>query len=109
MRTIKEFNDSYELICDGGGLSIEVPAVVQFLNVAFSDFLKVEGFRYKQVSTIRGIPRVETNLPDIMPYVGNVMHSELEDKISILLKVEFEIEERLRSINLDKHGKPLSI
>jgi hypothetical protein len=109
MRTIKEFNDSYELVCDGGGLSIEVPAVVQFLNVAFSDFLKVDGFRYKQVSTIRGIPRVETNLTEIMPYVGHVIHSELEEKISLILKVEFEIEERLRSINLDKNGKPLSI
>ena len=40
MRTIKEFNDSYELVCDGGGLTIDVPSVVQFLNLAFSDFLK---------------------------------------------------------------------
>ena len=44
------------------GLSIEVPAVVQFLNVAFADFIKIDGFRYTQVSTVRGIPRVETNL-----------------------------------------------
>ena len=109
MRTAKEFNDSYELICEGGGLVIDVPAVVQFLNVAFADFLKVDGFRYKQVSTVRGIPRVETNLTEIMPYVGHVIHSELEEKISLILKVEFEIEERLRSINLDKNGKPLSI
>jgi len=44
-----------------------------------------------------------------MPYVGHVIHSELEDKISLILKVEFEVEERLRSINLDKNGKPLEI
>ncbi len=109
MRTAEEFNNTYELICDGGGLVIDVPSVVHFLNVAFSDFIKIDGFRYNQVSTVRGIPRVDTNLTDIMPYVGHVIHSELEDKISLILKVEFEVEERLRSINLDKNGKPLEI
>ena len=34
---------------------------------------------------------------------------KLEEKISLILKVEFEVEERLRSINLDKNGKPLEI
>ena len=109
MRTAEEFNNTYDLICEGGGLVIDVPAVVQFLNVAFADFIKIDGFRYTQVSTVRGIPRVDTNLTDIMPYVGHVIHSELEDKISLILKVEFEVEERLRSINLDKNGKPLEI
>ena len=42
-----------------------------------------------------------------MPYIGRVIQSELEEKISLILKVEFEVEERLRSINLDKNGKPL--
>jgi len=27
----------------------------------------------------------------------------------MLLKVEFEVEERLRSLSLDKHGKPITI
>ena len=107
MRTAKEFNQTYELVCTGGGLVIDVPAVVYFLNLAFTDFLKIEGFKYNQVSTVRGIPRVDTNLTDLMPYVGHVIHSELEEKISLILKVEFEVEERLRSIGLDINGKPL--
>ncbi len=109
MRTAKQFNQTYELVCTGEGLTIEVPSVVQFLNLAFIDFLRIEGFEYKEISTIHGIPRVDTNLPDIMPYVGRVIQSELEEKISLMLKVEFEIEERLRSINLDKNGNPLTL
>nr|QPI16437.1 MAG: hypothetical protein NIOZUU157_00330 [Virus NIOZ-UU157] len=109
MRTSKEFNETYELVCKGDGLSINVPSVVQFLNLAFSDFLKIKGFEYKEISTIRGIPRMDTNLPDLMPYVGRIIQLELEDKISMLLKVEFEVEERLRSLSLDKHGKPITI
>ena len=35
-------------------------------------------------------------------------HEEIEQKITMILKVEFEIEQRLRSINLDKNGKPLN-
>ena len=72
MRTAKEFDQTYELVCTGGGLVIDVPAVVQFLNLAFIDFLRIEGFEYKEISTIRGIPRVDTNLPDLMPYIGRV-------------------------------------
>ena len=52
---------------------------------------------------------MDTNLPDLMPYVGRIIQLELEDKISMLLKVEFEVEERLRPLSLDKHGKPITI
>lgn len=109
MRTIKEFNDTYVHWINGSGLIIDIPSVVQYLNEVFNDLIKIKGFNCKEISTVRGIPRVDTNLDELMPFVGRVIHSELEDKISIILKVEFEIEERLRSINLDKHGKPLSI
>ncbi|BCU97799.1 MAG: hypothetical protein CM15mV19_0340 [uncultured marine virus] len=43
-----------------------------------------------------------------MPWVASVIHEEIEQKITMILKVEFEIEQRLRSINLDKNGKPLN-
>ncbi len=108
MRTAKQFNQTYELVCTGEGLIIDVPSVVQFLNLAFIDFLKIEEFEYREISTIRGLPRVDTNLPDIMPYVGRIIQSEMEEMISLMLKIEFEIEERLRSINLDKNGKPIT-
>jgi len=108
MRTAKEFNETHELVLEGEGLQIDVPSVVQFLNQVFNDLLKIEGFKYTEISTIRGIPRVNTNLTDILPFVGRIIHQELEEKISLMLKVEFEVEHRLLSINLDKHGKPIT-
>jgi hypothetical protein len=109
MRTAKEFNDVHVHYINGLGLLIDTPSVVQYLNEVFNDLLKIKGFLCKEISTIRGIPRVDTNLTEILPFVGRIIHQELEEKISIMLKVEFEIEQRLLSINLDKNGKPIII
>jgi len=109
MRTAKEFNDVHVHYINGLGLLIDIPSVVQYLNEVFNDLLKIKGFLCKEISTIRGIPRVDTNLTEILPFVGRIIHQELEEKISIMLKVEFEIEQRLLSINLDKNGKPIII
>jgi hypothetical protein len=43
-----------------------------------------------------------------MPWVGHTIHAEIEEKISMIMKVEFEVEQRLQTLNLDKHGKPLT-
>ncbi len=42
-----------------------------------------------------------------MPWVAAVIHAEIEEKITMILKVEFEVEQRLNSIGLDINGKPL--
>jgi len=107
MRTPEDFNKTYELIIDGAGLGIDIPQVVGFLTVVFDDLCKIEGFRLTEISTVRGIPRVQSNLVDLMPWLGHTIHSELEEKISMIMKIEFEVEQRLQSLNLDKHGKPL--
>lgn len=106
MRTSKEFNQRYELILDGPGLVIDIPAVVYYLDQWFDDLLKIEGFRCKEISTVRGLPRVDTNLEELMPFVGRIINQEIQEKLSLILKVEFEVEQRLASLNLDKHGKP---
>jgi hypothetical protein len=51
--------------------------------------------------------RVYTNLYDLMPFVGRIIDQELEEKINFILKVEFEIEHRLKSLNLSKDGTPI--
>jgi hypothetical protein len=107
MRTIKDFNEVYSLIIDGAGLGIEIPQVVGFLSVVFDDLCKIEGFRLTEISTVRGIPRMQSNLVELMPWVGNTIHAEIEEKIIMIMKVEFELEKRLQSLNLDKNGKPL--
>ena len=89
MRTIEEFNGVWHLIIDGPGLGIDVPQVVAFMNNAMDDLSTIEGFRLKEVSTVRGIPRVQSNLSDIMPWVARVIHAEIEEKLMMILKVEF--------------------
>ena len=42
-----------------------------------------------------------------MPFAGRILNQELEEKINFILKVEYEIENRLKSLNLDKYGKPI--
>ena len=107
MRTTEEFNGVHHLIIDGAGLGIEIPQVVAFINHVIDDLSKIEGFRLTEISTFRGIPRVQSNLTEILPWVGHLVHEELEEKLSIVMKVEFEVEARLKSLNLDINGKSL--
>ncbi len=108
MRTIEDFNKVWHLIIDGPGLGIEIPQVVAFVNHVMDNLSKIEGFRLKEISTVHGIPRVQSNLIEIMPWVSSVIHAEIEEKITMIMKVEFEVEQRLRSLNLDINGKPLN-
>jgi len=107
MRTIEDFNKVWHLSINGPGLGIEIPQVVAFMSHVMNDLSVIEGFYLKEVSTVRGIPKIQTNLVEIMPWVASVIQDEIEDKLSIIMKVEFEVEQRLQSIGLDINGKPL--
>jgi hypothetical protein len=109
MRTSTEFNDKYKNYIEEGhyGMAIDIPAVVSYVDTVFQDLIKIEGFQFSQIKTKYGLSRVYTNLDELMPFVGRIISNELEEKINFILKVEFEIENRLKSINLDKYGKPL--
>ena len=109
MTTTKEFDIEYIDYLETGfnGMEIGVPSVVHYVNTVFKDLIKIPGFKYSQIKTKFGLPRVYTNLDELLPFVGRIINNELEEKISLLLKVEFEVEQRLLSLNLDKNGKPL--
>ena len=109
MRTNSDFNEFYKDYLEEGfyGMEIGVPSVVHYMNTVFKDLIKIPGFKYSQIKTKYGLPRVYTNLDEILPFVGRIINSELEEKISLLLKVEFEVEQRLLSLNLDVNGKPI--
>ncbi len=107
MRTIEDFNKTWNSSISGAGLGIEVPQVVAFMNHVMTNLSKIEGFKLIEVSTMRGVPRVQSNLIELMPWVAAVIHTEIEEKITMILKVEFEIEQRLHSVGLDINGKPL--
>lgn len=109
MRTSQEFNEKYKDYIDGDhyGIDINIPAVLTYVDQIFQDLIKIEGFKYQQIKTKFGLARVYTNLDELLPFVGRIINQELEEKINFILKVEYEIERRLASINLDKDGKSI--
>lgn len=110
MRTSKEFNDKYKDYIEEGhyGMDINEPSVLAYVDQIFNDLTQIPGFQFSQIKTKFGLARVYTNLDEIVPFVGRIIHQELEEKINFILKVEFEVENRLRTLNLDKDGKALS-
>ena len=109
MRTIQEFNDKYKEYIDEDhyGMDINEPAVLAYVDQIFIDLTQIPGFKYQQIKTKFGLARVYTNLDDLMPFVGRIINQELEEKINFILKVEYELENRLSSLNLDKDGKSI--
>ena len=109
MRTIEEFNDKYKdyIEEDHYGMDINEPAVLTYVDQIFIDLTQIPGFKYQQIKTKFGLARVYTNLDDLMPFVGRIINQELEEKINFILKVEYELENRLASLNLDKDGKSI--
>ena len=108
MRTCKEFNEKYkDYLNSESGMVLELPSVLAYVDQVFQDLTEIPGFKYQQIRTIHGLARVTTNLQEIMPFAGRIIEQELEEKINFILKVEFEIENRLKSLNLDKDGKSI--
>ena len=109
MRTIEEFNEKYKdyIEEDHYGIDINEPSVLAYVDQIFIDLIQIRGFKYQQIKTKYGMARVYTNLDELMPFVGRIINQELEEKINFILKVEYELENRLASLNLDKNGKSI--
>jgi hypothetical protein len=97
MKTSKDFNDKYKEYIDGTnyGIDINIPSVLEYVDVVFRDLIKIEGFKYQQIKIKFGMCRVHTNLDELLPFVGRIIHQELEEKVNFILKVEHEIEKRM--------------
>jgi hypothetical protein len=109
MRTSKEFNEKYKEYIEEGhyGMDINEPSVLAYVDQIFNDLKEIPGFKYQQVKTKFGLARVYTNLEETLPFVGRIINQELEEKINFILKVEYELENRLKSLNLSKDGTPI--
>jgi hypothetical protein len=109
MRTAEEFNEKYKEYIEEGhyGMEIGEPSILTYVDQIFNDLIKIPGFQFSQVKTKYGMARVYTNLDDTLPFVGRIINQELEEKINFILKVEYEIEHRLRSLNLDRNGNSI--
>jgi hypothetical protein len=109
MRTSKEFNEKYKDYIEEGhyGMDINEPSVLAYVDQIFNDLIKIPGFQFSQVKTKFGLARVYTNLDNLLPFVGRIINQELEEKINFILKVEYELENRLKTLNLSKDGTPI--
>jgi len=109
MRTSNEFNEKYKDYIEEGyyGMDINEPSVLAYVDQVFNDLTQIPGFQFSQVKTKFGLARVYTNLEDLLPFVGRIINQELEEKINFILKVEYELENRLKSLNLSKDGTPI--
>jgi hypothetical protein len=109
MRTTTEFNQKYKEFIDEShyGMDINEPSVIAYVDHIFSDLTKIPGFKFQQVKTKFGLARVYTNLDELLPFVGRIINQELEEKINFILKVEYELENRLKSLNLNKDGSSI--
>ena len=109
MRNNKEFNIKYSTVLESGslGMQIDIPSVIAYVDEVFNDLTFIPGFLYTEITTQHGLAKVRTNLQDLMPFAGRILEQELEEKINFILKVEFEIQHRLASLNLDKDGKDI--
>lgn len=108
MRTSKEFNEKYKDYLNGdSGMLLDIPSVLMYVHQVFNDLTWIPGFKYEEITTRHGLAKVITNLQEIMPFAGRILEQELEEKINFILKVEYELENRLLSLNLDKDGKAI--
>lgn len=111
MRTSKEFNEKYKDYIEEGyyGMDINESSVLTYVDQILNDLIQIPGFQFSQIKTKYGLARVYTNLEDILPFVGRIINQELEEKINFILKVEYELENRLKSLNLNKDGTPIQL
>ena len=107
--TTEEFNFKYQDYIEEGhyGMDIHEPSVIAYVDQIFNDLIKIPGFEFSQIKTKYGLARVYTSLDEILPFVGRIINHELEEKINFILKVEFEVEKRLESLNLNKYGESI--
>ena len=96
----KEFNEKYKeyLEEDQLGMTFEIPAILHYVDEVFTDLIQIPGFKYSQIYTKFGLAKVYTNLEILLPFAGRILSQELEEKINFILKVEYEIERRLKII-----------
>lgn len=100
MKLSEEFNKKYAeyLEEDQIGMTFEIPAVLHYVDEVFTDLVQIPGFKYSQIYTKYGLAKVYTNLEILLPFAGRILSQELEDKINFVLKVEYEIQRRLKVI-----------
>ena len=96
--TTTDFNEKYKEYLEDGhyGLDISIPSVVSYLNEMFEGLVKIPGFKYSQIKLKFNMCRFYSNLHEIMPYFGGKMGYIIEKDINFMVRVEDEVNKRLK-------------
>lgn len=81
--TSREFNEKYKKYIEPGferrGLEIDIPAVTEYLDKVFQDFIKVEGFCFSMIKSKFGYCRFYAE-------PASIPTSEVEEEINKYLR-----------------------
>jgi hypothetical protein len=104
--TKEEFNIRYKSFLEEGfpGLVIEDPRFISQLDKFFTEITKIKGFKYYKVSEGNQLSLVmKTNISRILPVLGWVIESKIEEDLSYILDIEKEVMKRIKEKENDKH------
>ena len=89
--TISEFNNKFEPFKekDHYGLDIDIPSVIDYLNVEFEKLIKIPNFSYSQI-------KLKFNMSRFYCEPDSINSSEIERNINKLVK---EYDEQARNLS----------
>lgn len=91
-----QFNKKYfDYLSEGHyGLDINIPELVEELDIVFQELIKIPGFKYTQIKEKFHQARFYTNLSGILGVVGRMIDRKIEEDLTFFLKVEETISRR---------------
>jgi hypothetical protein len=104
--TKEEFNIRYGSFLEEGfpGLVIEDTRFINQLNKFFEEITKIKGFKYYKISEGNHLSLVmKTNISRILPVLGWVIESKIEEDLSYILDIEKQVKIRIKQIEDEKN------
>lgn len=101
----EEFNSKYSSFLEEGfpGLVIEDTRFIDQLDKFFSEITKIKGFKYYKISEGSHLTLVmKTNISRILPVLGWVIESKIEEDLSYILDIEKQVRIRIKQIQNEK-------
>jgi hypothetical protein len=102
----EEFNTKYSSFLEEGfpGLVIEDTRFIDQLDKFFEEVTKIKGFKYYKISEGNHLTLVmKTNRSRILPVLGWVIETKIEEDLSYILEIEKQVRIRMKKIQNEKN------
>jgi hypothetical protein len=101
----EEFNIKYSSFLEEGfpGLVIEDTRFINQLDKFFEEVTKIKEFKYYKISEGNHLTLVmKTNISRILPVLGWIIESKMEEDLSYILDIEKQVRKRIKEIENEK-------